>query len=538
MQNKNKRCKGVFVALLGAAFLTGCGTAAEPSGSTAPETGSAASETGTGHEGAESGGAALKSTAAADTVSGQPDYTDTYDDSAVKLVLDGDTVSAEGGEALPAGVEYSDGSLVITEAGDYVLCGTLNGQVLVDATAEDAVHLYLENAEITCDNSAAIMGSQSDYLVVTLVQGTVNTVSDAAAYTYENAEDTEPNAAIFSKDDLIFNGTGTLIVNGNYADGIRSKDDLIICGGNYEVQAVSDALQGKDSVEIYDGTFVVDAGNDGVKASNDTDSEKGYVTIYGGSFTVRAGDDAFHAETAMRVDGGEITVAESYEGMEGLTVEINGGKISVTATDDGINAAGGSDSGESFFGGGMSGGSSDAVITVNGGEIYVNAEGDGVDSNGTIVVNGGTLFVDGPTNDGNGALDCELGAQISGGTVVAAGSAGMATGFDSTSAQASILYNFGAWMAAGETVTVTDSNGMEIISYAPQKAYQSVVISCAELTDGERYTITCGDESAEITLSGNTYSNGQGGMNGRGGMHGMDGQGGMNGRGEMNGRIE
>lgn len=457
------------------------------------------------------------------SASSQSGYTDSFDASAVQLLLDGDTVSTSDGSSLPDGITFSDGILAIRAAGDYVLSGSLNGQVLIDASSNDTVHLFLNGVSIQCSNSSAIYGSQSDRIIISLVEGTTNTLSDGSSYTYANADETEPNAALFSKDDLIFNGDGTLIVTGNYADGIRSKDDLLLYSGTYVITAASDTLQGKDSLEIYSGTYTLTAGKDGVKASNDTESDKGYLTIYGGSFYVTAEDDAFHAETNLLIEDGKIEIADSYEGLEGLTVTINGGDIRLYATDDGINAAGGSDSTEIFFGGGKKDGNSSAFITINGGTVYVNAEGDGIDSNGTITVNGGTLYVDGPANSGNGALDNELGAVVNGGTVVAVGASGMATGFDSSSSQASILYNLNEWMDAGTAITLTDASGQELLSYSPEKSYNSIVLSCAELVSGESYILSCGGSSYTIELSGTVYTNGQGSMGGdrmNGGMGG------------------
>lgn len=433
-----------------------------------------------------------------------------YDSSAVIITLSDQTASMEG-----SGAALENGILTISKAGTYVLNGEFNGQVLVEANTDDLVHLVLNGVTISCENSSAIYAAQCDKLVITLAEGTTNTVSDGTQYVYASAEEEEPNAAIFSKDDLTINGLGTLIVNGNYADGIRSKDDLAIVSGIYEISAIGDALQGKDSAYIRNGEFTIFAGKDGIKSSNDTETEKGFVTIDGGNFVISATDDALHAETTMTINNGTLVIEESYEGIEGLNVVINGGDIIVNASDDGINSAGGSDSGEAFFGGGSFGGNSNASITINGGTVTVNSDGDGIDSNGSFYVNGGTVFVNGPESNGNASLDYDSEGTISEGTVVAVGSSGMAMGFSTNSTQPYILYNVSEWLSAGETITLSDSNG-EILSYTPESGYNSILISSADLTADGTYTLSYGSSSTEITLSGNSYSNGssQGGFGG------------------------
>ena len=519
-----KASKKVCLILL-SVYLLSFSACADGDADMAAQTGNGETESGitvnsiTTQNGNQSAGQGLITTKA-------EDQNTSYDSTATMITGDGQNINIEG-----TGAILDDGTVKITRRGTYVLSGIINGQILVEATSEELVHLVLNGVTIDCENSAAIYGSQSDKIVITLAEGTVNTVSDASVYHYEMEGEDEPNAAIFSKDDLTLNGTGTLIVNGNYADGIRTKDDLLILSGIYEITTVKDSIQGKDSVSIIDGTFTITAGNDAIKASNDVDAGKGYVIIDGGSYIVSAADDAFHAETSLVINGGEIEITKCYEGLEGLTVEINGGNIRLYASDDGINAAGGSDEGDNFFGGGAFGGNEDANITINGGNIYVNADGDGIDSNGYLYINGGTLYVDGPTNNGNGALDYELAAYANGGTVVAVGSSGMALGFSSDSEQCSLLCFLDGSQGAGTEVILKDDNGNVLISYTAEKSYSSVVISSPDMAEDGTYTLLCGNETHEITLDGNTYgSSGFGGQSGPGGRNGS-GQGGRSGSG-------
>ena len=424
------------------------------------------------------------------------DYDTSIPSDAVTITGNGEIVDISG-----AGAKTDGGAVTITKGGTYVLSGVFNGQILIDAGKEELVHLVLAGAQMTCTDSAAIYGVQSDKIVITLQDGTANQIEDGETYVYETAEEEEPNAAIFSKDDLTINGTGSLIVQGNYEDAIGTKDDLLIVSGNYQIDAVEDGVQGKDSLTILNGTFIITAGNDALKASNDTDTDKGWVLIDNGTYTISAGDDAIHAETELTIHDGIIDIVACQEGIEGQTVTVNDGMISVKASDDGINAVSGQ-------------GSGDISITINGGEIYVDADGDGLDSNGTLVINGGTVYVEGPTNDGNGIMDYEYSGEIHGGIFVATGSSGMVMNFGTDSTQCSILVNLSNVQEAGTELTLKDAEGNELFTKTIQKQYRSVVISIPELEADGTYELTCGTETAQITMNGTIYGTGMGGFGG------------------------
>lgn len=251
------------------------------------------------------------------------------------------------------------------------------------------------------------------------------------------------------------------------------------------------------------GSFTIDSSDDSIHCN-------GSVTITDGEYTLTSGDDGVHADSALVISGGTIHIEKSYEGLEGLSIDISGGTIGLTASDDGINAAGGSDSsslggrpGQNSFSG-----DSGSYIRITGGKLTIDASGDGIDSNGSLTIEGGEIYVNGPTSGGDGALDYDGEGTISGGTIIAVGSSGMAQGFSDSSGQCSLLYNLSAAVSAGSAVTLKDSSGKTLVSYTPQKDYQSVVISCNALRQGETYTLTCGGEMNEITLDSVFTSNG------------------------------
>ncbi|MBP5271936.1 MAG: carbohydrate-binding domain-containing protein, partial [Clostridia bacterium] len=294
-----------------------------------------------------------------------------------------------------------------------------------------------------------------------------------------------------------------------------------VTGGTLDVTAAKKGLAGKDSIRIHDGTITVKAGGDGLHTSNDTDTDKGFVYIEGGSLSIASGDDGIHAETDLTIKGGKISVTQSEEGLEGQNIDISGGTIDIVSSDDGLNASEGSsgtDNTDDFGGYGHGGGfgaNQNASLTISGGTIHVNAQGDALDSNGSMVVSGGTVYVSGPTGGGNGAIDCDN-AQITGGTVIAAGSAGMAMNFSSSSTQCSLLVSFDGTVSGGTEVTLKDSDGKTLLSYTPEKDYQTVVLSSADLKKGETYTVTAGSKTQTVEMTDTVVGTGNqmGGMGG------------------------
>ena len=448
------------------------------------------------------------------------DLAGTYDESeAVKITLSGKTAACNS-----SNVQIEDGVVTIKAAGVYVLSGTLtDGTIVVDAGDDDKVQLVLDGVSIMAADYAAIYAKNADKVFVTLAEGAGNSLTVSGDYV--QTDDNNVDAVIFAKCDLTLNGTGSLTVKDNMGHGIVSKDDLVVTGGTYTIYSQDHCLNGKDSVRIADGTFNLSCDEDGIHAGND-DQQDGYIYIEGGDINISVGDDALHAEGLLIITGGDIDVSKSCEGVEGYKILVTGGDIDVVSSDDGFNAAGGS-SGSGYnhdgFGGGPDMGGvymdadSDAYIFITGGTININADGDGIDSNGCIGITGGSVYVLGPSDNGNGAMDYGICAAITGGEIVAVGGSGMAQGFGDESTQCSTLVNFDEWIDAGETITLTNSDGKEVLSYKADKKFNSVVISTSDMKQGGIYTLTVGDQGSTFTLDDITYSEGSGGMQRPGG---------------------
>ncbi len=498
------------------------------------------------------------------------DMDDSWDTaSAVTINLSGSTATISG-----TGAVLEENKIRITEAGTYVLSGTFDdGQILIEADEKDKVQLVLNGVEIKNSDGPAIYSVENDKVILTVAKGTTNRVEDGTAYTLASGEE-EPNAAIFSKSDLTINGSGTLLVNGNYKNGIVSKDDLVITGGNVTVLAVNDGIKGRDSIAIKDGSFTITAKDgDALQATNNEDTQKGWISIDGGKFVITAtgdglqaesllqvtggtlavtstddalhsntniriasgdmtlstGDDGMHADSSLLIEDGSVLISESYEGLEAGIITVNGGTIDLTSKDDGFNAAGGNDASsleetapakDSFAE------QSDYYIRIKGGDITVNASGDGIDPNGSLYFDGGTVKVSGPTNDGNGPLDYNGVCEVTGGTLAIAGSSGMAQAPSDTSTQCSVTVYYSTAQSAGTLASLIDADGKTIVSFAPKKEYSSIVFSSADLVQGKTYTLLSGKtELADVKLTNIITKISQDGTAVTGGTGGQKGEG-------------
>ena len=557
------------------------------------------------------------------------DYRTEYDKSTV-IELKGDSATC-----ISTAVRISGSTVTITDEGTYILSGALNdGMIIVDAEEKDKPQIVLNGVDITSRTSAALYILEADKVFVTLAEGTENTLSNGGSF--ESINENNIDGAVFSKQDLTFNGTGSLTVNSPVGHGIVAKDDLVFTGGEYAINSASHGLDANDSVRVMETLLTIAAGKDGIHAENTDDGTLGFVYIAGGTFDISAegdgisagawaqiengsfhvisgggsengekqssdawggfmgggpggmggrpggmggnpgdmggrpgsdssagvaetedsstsmkgikaaadllinggtffidsaddavhanasitvnsgsfeiatGDDGFHADDTLTITSGTINIAESYEGLEGLHILVSGGAITLMASDDGLNAAGGTDSsgfggthGNDMFGGrgrmgGMGGMSSnsDGSITITGGDLYVKASGDGMDANGTLEITGGMITVCGPTSGDTATLDYDVSGVISGGTFIGTGGSMMAQSLSSTTQ--------GVWaasvgnQAAGTQLILTDSDGNVIISCIPELPFAVVILSSPEIVKGESYTLMVGNVSGSL----------------------------------------
>lgn len=439
------------------------------------------------------------------------DYESSYDSTAAVFIK----LNGTSAEFDSSAVSLSDGAVIIGSEGVYILSGSFTGMVIIEAKETDKVQLVLDGADIMSQSSAAIYVKQADKVFITLAANSENSLSNGGEFLA--IDENNIDAALFSKEDLCLNGSGALSISSSAGHGIVSKDELRITGGSYEIAAASHGLSGKDSVCIAGGSFQISSGEDGIHASNSDDESLGFIYISGGSFEISAVDDGIHADAKLIICGGDIAVNESYEGLEGLSIQISGGDIRLCSTDDGLNAAGGVDqSGFGEIGGDAFSGNSDSYILISGGNLEINASGDGIDSNGSLKVDGGTTYVSGPVDGGNSALDFGGGAVITGGIFLAAGSSQMAQNFGQSSTQGVMMVNIGS-QKAGCLMTLSDSSGNELISWAPDKAYESVIISCPEIVQGAEYILAAGSSSTQISMDALVYGSSEMGFDGMGG---------------------
>ena len=527
-----------------------------------------------------------------------------YDEeSAVRIELNGSSISASSDS-----VQINGTTAILTEEATYIVSGTLDdGMLVVDADEAAKLQIVLDTASITSSTSAALYVLEAGKVFVTLAEGSQNALANGGSFVA--IDDSDIDGAVYSKQDLTFNGSGALTVTSPAGHGIVGNDDLVLAGGTYVVTSASHGLNANDSVRITGETdLTLDAGKDGIHAENNDDASLGFVyisggtfaieaegdgisagaylqitdgaydilagggsvngesqsseswggfrggrmetassaeetsesstsmkglkavsslvisggaftidaaddavhtnagmTVSGGTFAIATGDDAFHADATLTVTGGAIDISVSYEGLEALHLDIQGGEISLVSRDDGLNAAGGTDGSGSTggrdgrFGGGMGGGfssaSSEGSIAISGGTLTIQASGDGLDANGTIEITGGTTVVKGPTSGDTAVLDYDTSAAIAGGTFLGTGAAGMAQTFRSAE-QGVVAERVSG--EAGEEIVLADASGTALLTLSPALDFQFIVLSSPDLVSGETYTLTVGGASTEV----------------------------------------
>lgn len=291
----------------------------------------------------------------------------------------------------------------ITAEGVYLVSGTYKDTtIIVDAGDDAKVQLVLDGVKITNGDSPAVYVKSADKMFIT-TSGAASSLQVTGDYTPDG--ETNLDSVIFSRSDLTLNGTGSMEIVSVKGNGISTKDDLKITGGTISVTSLKDGLEANDSIRVAGGTLTVNSKKDALHSENDEDNTTGYVYISGGVLNLTAGDDGIQGTTITQIDGGTVNILQAQEGIEGTQVQINGGKISINAQDDGVNASAKSNL--------------KVVLEVNGGEVTVvmaAGDTDAFDSNGDLYVRGGTITV-----TGQSAFDADGTAAMTGGTVTVNG---------------------------------------------------------------------------------------------------------------------
>lgn len=474
-------------------------------------------------------------------------------DDKVQIVLDGASVTNAQGAALY--VRSADKVFVTTASQSENTLQNGGSYVQTDENTVDAV--VFSKADLTFNGSGTLT------LRADAGHGAVS--KDDLVFTSGTYEVTAESHALSGKDSVrICGGTFTLHSG---KDGVQAEHDedpekgfLYIRGGTFDIVSGGDGLSASGTVQIDGGEYRIQAGGGSKTAPDAAVSTKGIksaaaMTLAGGSFTldtsddalhsnsdltvtggtyrISTGDDGLHADNALSVAAGDIEIAESYEGLEGLTIDLSGGDISLHASDDGLNAAGGNDSSGTGRLGDPFAATEGAYIRIAGGTLTVSAEGDGIDSNGDLLISGGTVCVSGPTSNRDGILDYNGEASITGGVFLGSGSSGMAQTFGSASTQGAILVTALGIQEAGSTVTLTDGDGNTVVSWEPEKEYSSVIISTPDIKADASYTLSAGSAAQDIAMDGLIYGasgfspghgGGMGGHGGMGGGHRFDGE--------------
>lgn len=431
------------------------------------------------------------------------DYT--WEGSSVSYItLNGSSISEDA-----AGVSASGSVLTISSPGTYEIQGSLSdGRIIVDTGSDDngVVRIILAGVNITCLDSAPFYVAHAERVALILADGAINVLTDASTYTYfDNQADSEPNAALFSKDYLTIgapasgSGTGQLTVNGNYNDGIAGKDGLIVYGGKITVNAVDDGIRGKDYLIVKDGELTVTTGQgDGLKSDNADDAEKGYVSIDGGTVRITSGGDAVQAETFVLAYDGSVTIEsgggagtafdaanDSRKGLKGTDgVLIKGGTFAIDSADDAIHSNNfvEMDGGVLDIYAGDDGIHADTKVDVYGGDISIWKSYEGIEGK-TVSIHDGSIHVE-STDDG---INCSDG---SGDTAPVTPGAGM----PQTTASDCYLYLYGGYLAVYAQGDGLDSNGSIEMTGGTALVHGP--------TGSDNGSLDCGDVGGAISVNG------------------------------------
>ena len=334
-------------------------------------------------------------------------YADYKNEAATAVALKSGSFSING-----SGAKASGNFLTISSSGTYVLTGTMgDGAIIVDAQDGDVVRIVLNNASVTCKTGSPLFVKSAKKVILSMPGGTKNTLCDAVSYTYSyfTSDAFEPRATIFSKDDLVINGTGSLEVVGNFNDGISCNDKLKITGGSLTINAKDDGISVNDMVAIQDANIAITASGDGIKTTNAEEDGKGFIAIASGKYAVTSGTDCLQAATKLFIGGGTFTLK-------------SGGGSAVQST----NGSNWGNWGKGGTGSQSSSVTTDAAsakalkaaieITIQGGTFDIDSSDDSVHSNKSVLIKGGTFAI----SSGDDGIHADACISITAGKIVIA----------------------------------------------------------------------------------------------------------------------
>lgn len=444
----------------------------------------------------------------------------------VKLILKNVSITSENGPAIY--IEKADNVVIyleddtvnsITDDSEYNLSDTdvtgaiySKADLFFEGTGVLHVISNYEDAIVSKDDLVFKSGTykinaQDDGIrgkdSVVIYDGVYEITSKGDAIKSTNTTDTEKGYIIIETGEFIINATldgiqaetSLLIKNGTFtmttgggSSNVRTSNNWGRWGNTTSTTESAKAIKAENTIQIENGTFTIDSSDDAIHSNNN-------LLINNGSYSISSGDDGIHADNILKIVDGTVTIQKSYEGIEAGEIIISGGNLNVTSSDDGINSSGGNDSSSMNRPGANQFSSDGSSITIEDGMIYVNASGDGIDSNGDIVMKGGIVVVNGPTDSGNGAIDKNGTFTITGGTLLASGSSGMVE--MPSSGQNSVMIYFENTISAGEVISIFKGQE-ELITYKASKNYTNLVVSSPLLTSNQTYTIyTNGNTSKE-----------------------------------------
>lgn len=482
---------------------------------------------------------------------------DTEDEGKVELILNGASIANS--TSAPIYVVNADKAVIILAEGSANTVTDGASYVFADADTDEPNAAIFSKSDLTIRGSGSLTVNANynngiaskDELKVNGGTITVNAVNDGikgkdaviiqdGIITITAGSDgiQSSNDSDAEKGTVEIEG-GTLNITSGL-DGIQAETNLSISAGEITINSGGGSAnaitpegwgnpggqRGMENIQTTDTTIesakglkagavlTISGGTINIDSSDDSLHSNDSLVLNGGVLMLTSGDDGLHADSNLEINGGNLTITKSYEGIESANITINDGTIYVTASDDGFNVAGGSDGsavngrpGQGNFT--MSG---NYYLTINGGDIVIDANGDGLDSNGSIEMTAGKVIVYGPTNSGNGPLDYMGTFNISGGFLAAVGSSGMAQSASASSTQYSVLYNYDQVQAGGTLLHLENQNGTDILTLLPGKEYQSLLISSPDLEDGMTYSLYSGGSSsgteADGLYTGGTYSGG------------------------------